>query len=262
MSRRGDGWQAFMAQHPLAEPSATEEFWVTYLDENPDVLHRLLADIYEATYGADAPPTLDDLWKLMSDQPRYASAPFGEAVIDALGGRSINWLAGQAGVSQSVLSRMVNGLKPVVNIKDIRGSMYRLERIAAVLRVHPVLLRGVAADVDHDAARLGVHRAADAVDWGVPALLGVRPPRTGVDVSAIPTLDDEESYLAALLDDESGVELAEFCWIDEEKPDGCFRLWDFQWVWYRCDDTYQIDHCGRSVGKSVGIQMRAFAFPF
>ena len=58
------------------------------------------------------------------------------------------------------------------------------------------------------------------------------------------------------------MELAEFCWIDEEKPDGCFRLWDFQWVWYRCDDTYQIDHCGRSVGKSVGIQMRAFAFPF
>lgn len=126
-----------MVEHPLAEPSASEEFWVRYLDENPDVLHRLLADVYEATYGAEAPPTLDDLWKLMSAQPRYASVPFGEAVVDALGGRSINWLAGQAGVSQSVLSRLINGLKPVVNIKDIRGSMYRLERIAAVLRVHP-----------------------------------------------------------------------------------------------------------------------------
>jgi len=75
-------------------------------------------------------------------------------------------------------------------------------------------------------------------------------------------LDDEEMYLAAILDDPSGVELAEFCWIDEEQQDGCFRLWDYQWVWYRCEDTFQIDHCGRSVGKSVGIQMRAFAFPF
>ena len=126
-----------MAQHPLAEPSATEEFWVGYLGEHPDVLHRLLADVYEATFGAETPPTLDDLWKLMSAQPRYASVPFGQALIDALGDRSINWLAQQAGISQSTLSRMVNGIKPVVNIKDIRGSMYRLERVATVLRVHP-----------------------------------------------------------------------------------------------------------------------------
>lgn len=126
-----------MAEHPLAEPSATEDFWVQYLDDNPDVLHRLLADIYEATYGAEAPPTLDDLWKLMSAQPRYASTPFGEALIDALGGRSLRWLATQTGVSQPVLSRLINGDRPVVNIKDIRGSTYRLERIAAALRVHP-----------------------------------------------------------------------------------------------------------------------------
>jgi hypothetical protein len=137
MARRGDGWQAFMAQHPSAASSATEEFWVDYLGEHPDVLHRLLADVYEATFGADAPPTLDDLWQLMSAQPRYASAPFGQAVVEALGDRSINWLAQQTGVSQPTLSRMVNGIKPVVNIKDVSGSMYRLERIASVLRVHP-----------------------------------------------------------------------------------------------------------------------------
>jgi hypothetical protein len=81
-------------------------------------------------------------------------------------------------------------------------------------------------------------------------------------MSAIADLTEEECYLAAILDDASGVELAEFTWIDEESEDGCFRLWDFQWVWYRCDDTFQIDHCGRAVGKSIGIQMRAFAFPF
>lgn len=81
-------------------------------------------------------------------------------------------------------------------------------------------------------------------------------------MSAIPVPTDEECYLLAILDDPSGIELAEFCWIDDEQPDGCFRLWDFQWSWYRDESTFQIDFAGRSLGKSVGIQMRAFAFPF
>lgn len=73
---------------------------------------------------------------------------------------------------------------------------------------------------------------------------------------------EEECYLLAIFDDPSGIELAEFCWIDEEQPDGCYRVWDFQWSWYRNEETFQIDYAGRSLGKSVGIQMRAFAFPF
>jgi hypothetical protein len=81
-------------------------------------------------------------------------------------------------------------------------------------------------------------------------------------MSAIPVPTEDEMYLIAILDDPSGIELAEFCWIDEENDDGCFRLWDFQWSWYRSEDTFQIDYAGRSLGKSVGIQMRAFAFPF
>jgi len=81
-------------------------------------------------------------------------------------------------------------------------------------------------------------------------------------MSAIPMLDDEELYLAAIFDDPSGIELAELTWIDEESPDSIFRCWDFQWPLYRNDSVYQIDHMGRSLGKSVGIEMRAFAFPF
>jgi len=81
-------------------------------------------------------------------------------------------------------------------------------------------------------------------------------------MAAIPALDEDECYLAAILDDPSGIELAEFCWIDEEQPDGCYRAWPFQWPLYRNDATFQIDWMGRSLGKSVGIQMRAFAFPF
>lgn len=81
-------------------------------------------------------------------------------------------------------------------------------------------------------------------------------------MAAIADLDEDERYLWAFLSDPSGVELAEFMWTDEEQPDGCHRLWPFQWPLYRNEATYQIDWLGRSLGKSVGIRMRAFAFPF
>lgn len=81
-------------------------------------------------------------------------------------------------------------------------------------------------------------------------------------MTAIAQLDEEERYLAAILDDASGIELAEFTWVDEEQPDACFRCWDFQWPLYRSEETYQIDHLGRTLGKSQGIEMRACAFPF
>jgi len=83
-------------------------------------------------------------------------------------------------------------------------------------------------------------------------------------VSVIPKLSEDEMYLVAMMDDPSGIDLAEFCFVDETpgKADPCFRLWDFQWAWYRNDETYQIDQAGRSLGKSSGIIMRAHAFPF
>lgn len=81
-------------------------------------------------------------------------------------------------------------------------------------------------------------------------------------MSAVAALTEEEMYLAAIMDDPSGIELAEFTWIDEEQPDRCFRLWPFQWALYRAEAVFQIDYMGRSLGKSTGLIMRAFAFPF
>ena len=81
-------------------------------------------------------------------------------------------------------------------------------------------------------------------------------------MTAVAQLDNEEKYLAALLDDPSGIELAEFLFVDEEQPDRCFRVWDFQWPLYTNTNTYQIDQMGRALGKTNGIIMRAFAFPF
>lgn len=80
-------------------------------------------------------------------------------------------------------------------------------------------------------------------------------------VAILPPSEDE-CYLLAILEDTTGIDQAEFLWVDEESEDGCYRLWSFQWPWQVSDEPLQVDSCGRAVGKSVGIQMRAFAFPF
>lgn len=81
-------------------------------------------------------------------------------------------------------------------------------------------------------------------------------------MAAIVEPDEDEKYLAALLDCPDGIDLAEFLWVDEEQDDGCFRCWDFQWPWYTSSEPLQADQCARAVGKTLGIQLRMFAFPF
>ncbi len=81
-------------------------------------------------------------------------------------------------------------------------------------------------------------------------------------MSAIVMPSEEECYLLAILEAADGLDLAEFTWYDPESADGCYRAWDFQWAWYTDSGMYQIDQGGRACGKTVGIKMRAFAFPF
>lgn len=81
-------------------------------------------------------------------------------------------------------------------------------------------------------------------------------------MSAIVEPDLEEKYLYAILSDSTGLDQAEFLWEDPTSDDGVYRAWDFQWSWYACEDTYQADQGARAVGKTVGITMRAFRFPF
>ena len=75
-------------------------------------------------------------------------------------------------------------------------------------------------------------------------------------------LTEEEAYLYAILQDESGLDQAEFSWVEMENDDMCFRCWPFQWSWWRNPSAQQIDQAGRSIGKSLSIKARAFAFPF
>ena len=70
-------------------------------------------------------------------------------------------------------------------------------------------------------------------------------------MTAIPTLDLEECYLAAILDDPSGIELAEFSWVDEENDDRCFRVWDYQWC-LRGDTVLYTDQGRRQIKDVVG----------
>ena len=66
-------------------------------------------------------------------------------------------------------------------------------------------------------------------------------------------LTEEECYLIALIEDESGIDLAEFLWEDStaDNDEGLFRAWDFQIPWWRKSDTLMIDQCARAVGKAL-----------
>lgn len=79
---------------------------------------------------------------------------------------------------------------------------------------------------------------------------------------AIEDLTFDEAALFCILTDASGIDAAEFLWTDENNPTGCYRVRPYQWKWFRCKDRYQIDACGRSVGKSERIMMQTTAFPF
>lgn len=81
-------------------------------------------------------------------------------------------------------------------------------------------------------------------------------------MAVLENLSEEECYLWAILSDPSGLDQSEFSWTDNEQVDGCFRAWPFQWPWWRDMSQRQIDQAGRSVGKSLSIKVRAYAFPF
>lgn len=78
-------------------------------------------------------------------------------------------------------------------------------------------------------------------------------------------LSEEECYLLAILEDESGIDLAEFCLLDDTKQewddevgdwvqgDGCFRCWPFQVPWWRNDEQKQIDSAARCLKEGTLI---------
>lgn len=65
-------------------------------------------------------------------------------------------------------------------------------------------------------------------------------------------LSDDECALLAILQDESGLDIAEFAYTNEEdKVNGVFRAWPFQWAWWRCEDELQIDAGSRCLSAGT-----------
>ena len=129
-------WQGYLEQRAPAGATETSDFWAALFRDQPNVLHSLLEDVYRATYGADHPPSLGDLWALF-EQDRFSDAPFPQALEEALAGRSHRWLAQQAGIPRATLGDYVRGRLNVVDVASPKRSMERLESFATALRVHP-----------------------------------------------------------------------------------------------------------------------------
>lgn len=86
--------------------------------------------------------------------------------------------------------------------------------------------------------------------------------------SAVTPPTDAECALIAILQDRSGLELAEFCWVDEAPRKGrnpadiCYRAFPYQWPWWRDRSQLSVDQGARSTGKSESIMAQALAFPW
>lgn len=65
----------------------------------------------------------------------------------------------------------------------------------------------------------------------------------------IEDLTEEERYLYAILQDESGLDQAEFLWHSPENTDGCFRAWAFQWCF--AGDTRIVTKLGHRLIRDV-----------
>lgn len=75
-------------------------------------------------------------------------------------------------------------------------------------------------------------------------------------------LTEEEAYLAAILQDDSGIDIMEFLYKAESSEDGCFRARPYQKYWWWIKHKYKISAAARDVGKSMSIIAKAAAFPY
>lgn len=133
-------WEQVAGEHPMVTKSTQQDFWRTYLADNPTVMYRLLADLHGVArrFRGEDPgrvPTVEELRGLVT--PSYSNDPFPVALRAALGKRSARWLAGRLNMHFSYVCRLLNGERDVVDVNDPRHSMDRLEAIARELRVHP-----------------------------------------------------------------------------------------------------------------------------
>lgn len=139
-------WDRAKEQYP-STTKLTESDWVAYFDEQPDVMHAILGDIFVITKAHEATVkksgrrpkftngSLDELWDMLT--PTYSTAPFGEAVTELIGEQSIRGFSAKIPMHYWSLIRLMRGERKIVQPQDIAGSMQTLEMIAKAGKVSP-----------------------------------------------------------------------------------------------------------------------------
>jgi hypothetical protein len=136
-------WEQARTLYPSTEYQS--RVWADYFDEHPDVLTKLLGDVYrvykteEAKRAGVSNPqggrrrshvngNLDELWAILT--PKFSMDPFPVAVRELMGKKSVRQFAADVGMDHRELSRLLNGAR--------RPSMIHwLEVIARGADVHP-----------------------------------------------------------------------------------------------------------------------------
>ena len=81
---------------------------------------------------------------------------------------------------------------------------------------------------------------------------------TTIDFFPTGPLAEDEEYLWSILSDRSGIDIAEFTFVDEEKLDRCFRTRAYQHTWFRDNSRFQIEQNARDVGKALCLTTPIF----
>ncbi len=133
-------------QYPEIDKLGADD-WVEFFQDRPDVLTRLLGEIYIITKTQESPHkksgrrtryingNLDELWNMIA--PRYSVDPFAEAVRELMGRQSLRAFAAKIPMHHHSLARLMRGERQIVNPHDPISSMGTLEQIARAGNVHP-----------------------------------------------------------------------------------------------------------------------------
>lgn len=144
--RKGQGadWDNATAQFPSVKQD--DNAWVAFFDRRPDVMLAILGDIYRETKAeelreAGRAPTgrrpkaingnLDELYRMIT--PQYSVEPFGVAVKELIGQRSLRAFAAKVPMNHHTLTRLMRG--------DLKLEAWRMEQIAAAAKVNPHFFR-------------------------------------------------------------------------------------------------------------------------
>jgi hypothetical protein len=143
-SSGGANWENAKQMYP-STVKLGESDWVAFFDEQPDVMHSILGDIFVITKAHESVVkksgrrpkhtngSMDELWKMVT--PRYSTEPFGEAVKDLIGDQSIRGFSAKIPMHYWSLIRLMRGERKIVNPNDIQSSMNTLELIARAGKV-------------------------------------------------------------------------------------------------------------------------------